>query len=50
MDNQESVLFEHLKEIGATPDVIREFELQTKSKTRGLEILDVETLIGLESI
>ena len=43
-------MFESLKEMGATPDIIEEFKSQTKNKAKGLEILDVNTLIGLEKM
>jgi|LauGreDrversion4_2_1035121.scaffolds.fasta_scaffold267312_1 hypothetical protein len=36
--------------MGATPDVIEEFKSQSKNKAKGLEILDVNTLMGLENM
>ena len=36
--------------MGATPEVIEEFKSQSKNKAKGLEILDVNTLMGLEKM
>ncbi len=36
--------------MGATPDIIEEFKSQSKQKAKGLEILDVNTLMGLEQM
>jgi len=37
--------------MGATQDIIQEFRSQSKTKPKGgLEILDVETLMGLEKL
>lgn len=43
-------MYDSLREMGATPDIIEEFKSQSKQKTKGLEILDVNTLMGLEQI
>ncbi len=43
-------MFESLKEMGATPDIIEEFKSQTKQKAKGIEILDVNTLMGLDTM
>ncbi len=36
--------------MGATPDIIEEFKSQSKQKAKGLEILDVNTLMSLEQM
>jgi hypothetical protein len=43
-----------LRDIGASPEILREFEMQSKAKSRTerpkLEVLDLDILMGLETL
>lgn len=52
LEDQEKILFSHLKEMGASSEIISEFRMQTKAqkKNKSVEILDLDTLVGLEDL